>query len=92
MDPLKSPQVGQSLGQNLRVVTDELERAEIYVVNVDTSKLRRLTSNRASDRSPNRTQDGRIIFSSDRAGPSRLYMMNSERSCDRPDPEASMGI
>ena len=63
------------------------ERAEIYVVNLDTSKLRRLTRNRdATDRSPNWTQDGRIIFSSDRAGPSRLYSMNSDGSRVRPVP------
>ena len=38
------------------------ERAEIYVVDLDTSKLRRLTRNRDADRSPNWTQDRRIMF------------------------------
>lgn len=52
---------------------------EIYVVNVDGTGLRRLTKDReAYDWAPTWTPDGRIVFASDRGGPSQLYVMNGD--------------
>ena len=53
---------------------------EIYVMNVDGSGTRRLTSNRSDDYFPSWSADGKyILFTSDRNGEtSQLYIMNAD--------------
>ena len=50
---------------------------EVYVVNADGTALRRLTRNKDSDGSAVWTADGRIVFESDRDGPTRFYVVNA---------------
>ena len=54
---------------------------DIYVVNVDGSGLRRLTSHGARDDSPAWSPDGsRIAFTSDRDGDFEIHVMNADGS------------
>jgi Tol biopolymer transport system component len=54
---------------------------DIYVVNVDGSGLRRLTSHSARDDSPAWSPDGtRIAFTSDRDGDFEIHVMNADGS------------
>lgn len=53
---------------------------EIYAVDATGTKPRRLTRNTAFDQTPAWTPDGRILFTSSRGGPSRVYVMNHDGS------------
>ena len=52
---------------------------EVYVLNLSTGALRRLTSNAAIDTEPSWSPTGReIAFVSDRAGPAQVFVMDAE--------------
>ena len=58
-------------------------QAEIYVMNVDGSNLRRLTNNPADDATPTWSPSGtQIAFTSGRAGKPQIYIMNSADGSD----------
>ena len=58
--------------------------AEIHVVNVDGSGLRRLTHNEAGDTHPSWSPDGKeILFDSDRGGTWNLYTIRPDGSNER---------
>lgn len=59
---------------------DEQYNLEIYQMNADGSNLQRLTNDSATDRYPTLLPDGRIAFSSDRDGGSKVYVMDSDGS------------
>jgi TolB protein len=55
---------------------DELGVFDLFAVNVDSSKVIRLTQDQGSNEEPSFSPNGRlIIFSSTRAGPAQLYVM-----------------
>lgn len=65
----------------LCVVTQQkYDSPEIYVVNIDGTGLTRLTKNGASDQGPCWTPDGKIMFTSDRAGGWDIYTINPDGS------------
>ena len=62
-----------------RIAFQTVIRSEIYVVGVDGTGLRRLTSNRARDSGPAWSPDGRrIAFSSTRDGNWEVYTMDAD--------------
>jgi hypothetical protein len=51
--------------------------SDIYLLDIETENVNRLTSNRACDHRPALSEDGRrLIFVSDRSGQPDVYMMN----------------
>jgi TolB protein len=55
--------------------------SDIYVMDLRTRRVQRLTSNPAIDTSPSYSPDGRqVVFNSDRGGAQQLYVMNSDGS------------
>jgi TolB protein len=66
-------------GKRLAVVMSVSGAAEIFTVQSDGRKLRRLTKNRAIDVSPTWSPDGkRIAFVSDRTGSPQIYVMDAD--------------
>lgn len=71
------------LSENLRAsVKDLIEPfTDIYLINVDGSGLRKLTSGSGLNGSPSWSPDGRqIVFSSNRDGMHKIYVMNADGS------------
>lgn len=59
--------------------------SELYIYTVETGKSTRLTNHPAFDADPSFSPDGRqIAFSSDRDGPRKIYLMNSDGTDLRP--------
>ena len=53
---------------------------EVYVIDIATKKLRRITRHRAIDTEPSWSPDGNsLIFSSERGGKPQLYRVNLSR-------------
>jgi len=75
------PKDGKPVGDRQRqiaFVSDRHGNSEIFVVNADGSKLKRLTTNEAEDSSPTMSPDGKkIAFTSDRDGNSEIYVVNT---------------
>jgi len=68
-------------GDQLAFVSERDGNKEIYVMNMDGTNLRRLTSNSATDESPSWSPDGtHIVFHSDRSGNRQIYVMNNDGS------------
>ena len=66
-------------GKRLAVVMSVSGAAEIFTVQPDGRRLRRLTKNRAIDISPSWSPDGkRIAFVSDRTGSPQIYLMGAD--------------
>ena len=58
---------------------------DVYVMNLRSRQLSRLTSDPGIDTSPSFSPDGgQIVFTSDRSGSARLYTMRSDGSGQRP--------
>jgi TolB protein len=69
LNPAFSPE-----GKRVAFIAHSDGNAEIYMMNVDGTGLRRLTHSPAEEREPQFSRDGhRIIFSSNRTGRSALY-------------------
>jgi TolB protein len=64
-------------GKQLAMVLSKDGNPELYVMNVATKKLRRITRHRAIDTEPSWAPDGNsLIFSSERGGKAQLYRVN----------------
>jgi Tol biopolymer transport system component len=75
-DPVYSPD-----GSRIVFVSTYTGNAEIYIMNSDSTGLKRLTDNKAVDAAPSWDPNGsRIIFTSDRSGQFELYTMNPDGS------------
>ena len=73
-DPAFSPD-----GTKIAFVATHDGDAEIYVMNIDGTGLKRLTDNEHVDAVPTWSPDGRrIVFVSDRTGTLELHMMNAD--------------
>jgi len=65
-------------GKQIAFMSGRDGNAEIYVMNVDGSNLRRLTHHPAGESSPTWSPSGsQIAFTSDRSGRPQIYVMNS---------------
>ena len=52
--------------------------SDIYEMNLSTNQLTRLTHDQGIDTTPSYSPDGsKIVFSSDRSGTQKIYVMNS---------------
>jgi Tol biopolymer transport system component len=71
-------------GRQIAFRSDRDGNGEVYVVNVDGTRLRRLTRNPASDGGPLWSPDGRTIaFARFRHGNSDVYLMNADGRAER---------
>jgi len=71
----------ETSGEMIVFVSNRDGNEEIYTMNTDGTKLRRLTDNPASDRFPSWSPDGKkIVFISYRDGNANLYLMNQDGS------------
>lgn len=68
------------LGNEIALTISSLHgNSELYIMNISTRKLRRLTNNSRIDVSPTWSPDGkRIAFVSDRAGNTHIYVVQSD--------------
>lgn len=65
-------------GQNLLMSYSEHGNSDVYVMNLASKKVVRLTANNAINTSPCFSPDARnIVFNSDRGGSQQLYVMNA---------------
>lgn len=56
-------------------------KSAIYTMNIQTGRIRRLTSHVAIDTSPDFSRDGKqIVFTSNRSGKEKIYIMNADGS------------
>ncbi len=63
-------------GNHLAMVLSKDGSPDIYVLNLETRRLRRITRHYAIDTEPSWTPDGeKLIFTSDRGGQPQIYMM-----------------
>ena len=61
-------------------VSDRTGNLEIYVMDTDGGKQRRVTNNRYDDHSPSWSPDGkRIVFESERNGKGEIYVISANR-------------
>ena len=66
-------------GKSVALTLSKDGNPEVYVLNLTTGALRRLTSNAAIDTEPSWSPTGReIAFVSDRAGPAQVFVMDAE--------------
>ena len=66
-------------GKSVALTLSKDGNPEVYVLNLSTGALRRLTSNAAIDTEPSWSPTGReIAFVSDRAGPAQVFVMDAE--------------
>ena len=78
--PILSPSWAPD-GKHLAMTLSRDGNPEIYVMNIETQKLQRVTRNYAIDTEPAWLPDGRgLVFTSDRGGSPQLYQVNLSRA------------
>ena len=64
-------------GKKLALVLSKDGNPELYIMNIASRQLRRVTKNRAIDTEPSWTPDSQsLIFSSERGGKPQIYRVN----------------
>lgn len=68
-------------GTQIAFISDQYDQQDIYVVNIDGSNLRQLTTNTSQDSNPSWSPDGtRIVFASNRDGLYEIYIVDVPES------------
>lgn len=76
IDPVWSPD-----GTKAAFASNEGGTWSIYLIDLETNEVKRLTDDQANDASPSWSPDGeRILFSSDRSGQWEIYVMRADGS------------
>ena len=76
---LRRSGVGDIRNTKIAFISDRDGNAQIYVMDIDRTNVRRLTNNTADDFSPAWSPDGRqIVFHSDRDGNAEIYVIAAD--------------